>query len=216
MMENLFHEFGHAMHSMFAKTRYQHVSGTRCSTDLAEVPSQLMEHYCREPRVLKLFARHFATGAPLDDRALHKLCASKRLFAACELQTQLVNSMLDQAFHDDDDVSTARRRPIDLVKDYTERHHALPFVAGAHWHLRFTHLVGYGAKYYSYLVSKAIASQIWAECFEREPLSASAGEAYRRRLLEHGGERRPNELLSSLVGFDGQNSSLVKSLTRHL
>jgi intermediate peptidase len=89
MMENLFHEFGHAMHSMFAKTRYQHVSGTRCSTDLAEVPSQLMEFYCREPSILKLFAKHYATLEPMDERTLNNLCESKKFFAACELQNQV-------------------------------------------------------------------------------------------------------------------------------
>lgn len=99
MMENLFHEFGHAMHSMFAKTRYQHVSGTRCSTDLAEVPSQLMEHYCRDARVLKKFARHYETLKPIDERVIAKLCSSKKIFAASDLQTQVLNSALDQAFH---------------------------------------------------------------------------------------------------------------------
>lgn len=99
MMENLFHEFGHAMHSMFAKTRYQHVSGTRCSTDLAEVPSQLMEHYCRDVRILKTFAKHYATLQPIDEQLLHKLCSSKKLFAACDIQNQVLNSMLDQAYH---------------------------------------------------------------------------------------------------------------------
>lgn len=119
MMENLFHEFGHAMHSMFAKTRYQHVSGTRCSTDLAEVPSQLMEHYCRDVRVLKKFARHYVTLEPIDESVVDKLCSSKKIFAASDLQTQVLNSALDQAFHllaANDSIPSAH----DLIRTYSK------------------------------------------------------------------------------------------------
>jgi intermediate peptidase len=209
MMENLFHEFGHAMHSMLAKTRYQHVSGTRCATDFAEVPSQLMEYFCREPSVLKRFAKHYSTREPLSDERIRKLCESKKAFAATDLQLQVLHSKLDQVFHGAYPLTDT---PINIIEKYTNSHYGLPFVPNTHWHLRFSHFVGYASKYYSYLVSKAIAAQIWNNCFANDPLNSTAGENYRSKLLAFGGERKPSELINSLIGFNIDNKALVKSI----
>lgn len=212
-MENLFHEMGHAMHTMLAKTRYQHVAGTRCSTDFAEVPSQLMEFYCREPKILKLFAKHYETGETLNDDIIYKLCESKNIFAASDMQLQILHSKLDQVFHGTYPLSDTS---IKLVEEFTKNYYNLPYAENTYWHLRFSHFVGYGAKYYSYLVSKAIATKIWSECFSSDPLSSSMGEKYRFKLLAYGGERKPQELINSLIGFDVNNQSLVNSLVNYL
>lgn len=65
------------------------------------------------------------------------------------------------------------------------------------WQLRFGHLVGYGAKYYAYLMSRAVAAWTWHELFREDPFRRAAGERYRRELLSHGGAKPAHQLVSS-------------------
>ena len=98
-METLFHEMGHAIHSILARTSLQNVSGTRCATDLAELPSTLMEHFCADPDVLGLFARHYETDEPLNyQMVVERLQQSKR-FEGTDNENQILLAMLDQEYH---------------------------------------------------------------------------------------------------------------------
>ncbi|XP_017785977.1 PREDICTED: mitochondrial intermediate peptidase [Nicrophorus vespilloides] len=209
MVDNLFHEMGHAMHSMLGRTRYQHVTGTRCSTDFAEVPSVLMEFFARDPRVLRTFARHFQTKEAMPEDMLQRLCASKHLFTASEMQIQLFYSALDQNYH--------VRHPLngnttDVLEATQNNFYSLPYIKDTAWQLRFSHLVGYGAKYYSYLVSTALASWIWQTYFEADPLSRTQGERYRRECLAHGGGKSPWNLVADFLQKEPLPSHLVESI----
>uniref|UniRef100_A0AAQ6A3A1 Peptidase M3A/M3B catalytic domain-containing protein n=1 Tax=Amphiprion ocellaris TaxID=80972 RepID=A0AAQ6A3A1_AMPOC len=170
MMENLFHEMGHAMHSMLGRTRYQHVTGTRCSTDFAEVPSILMEYFATDYRVISQFARHYETG-------------------------QIFYAVLDQIYHS----KPHNRSTTDILKDMQQKFYGLPYTPNTAWQLRFSHLIGYGAKYYSYLMSRAVASMVWKQCFVQDPLNRDMGERYRREMLAHGGAKEPMLMVEGML-----------------
>ncbi|RZB40417.1 mitochondrial intermediate peptidase, partial [Asbolus verrucosus] len=213
MVDNLFHEMGHAMHSMLARTRYQHVSGTRCSTDFAEVPSILMEYFASDSRVIKLFAKHFQTKEPMPEKMLQKLCASKRLFTASETQLQIFYAALDQNYHGFHPLEESTTNILALTQN---KFYGLPYVPNTTWQLRFSHLVGYGAKYYSYLVSRALAYLIWQTYFKADPLSRIQGEKYRMECLAHGGGKHPSDLISDYLKVTPTSQTLAKALNNEI
>ncbi|VUZ44727.1 unnamed protein product [Hymenolepis diminuta] len=224
-VENLFHEWGHALHSVLGRTRYQHVTGTRCSTDLAELPSTLMEHFALDTRVTAQYARHFETGeAPNsaeDVKALLHLSASRGYGQSVEIMLQLMHSMLDQRLHSDapSNIFAAFQTGMNgppsarlfnnLLKEHcsswlsVELPQQLAHLPVATTH-RFGHLYSYGGRYYSYLMARAAAGLIWRKGFAADPWSSNFGRKYRDILLRHGGERRPQEMLSQLLGGEGK------------
>ena len=207
-MENLFHEMGHALHSILGRSRYQNVTGTRCSTDFAEVPSTLMESFLADSRVLQLFARHCETGHPIS--GLHSLAVqlSGRPFPAFDMQIQIVYALTDLFLHTS---KPANVSSVKLARDVFDRYGPVELLPGTTWVLRFNHLYGYGARYYSYLWARGVSSLIWRHCFEKRPFSRESGNRL-RTMLSFGGGLHPNLLLRDLLNFEPSVSDLVDTL----
>uniref|UniRef100_A0A672IDC6 Mitochondrial intermediate peptidase n=1 Tax=Salarias fasciatus TaxID=181472 RepID=A0A672IDC6_SALFA len=209
MMENLFHEMGHAMHSMLGRTRYQHVTGTRCATDFAEVPSILMEYFATDYRVISQFARHYQTGQPLPESMVARLCESKKVCGAADTQLQIFYAVLDQIYHGKpQNCSTT-----ETLKNMQQKFYGLPYTPNTAWQLRFSHLIGYGAKYYSYLMSRAVASMVWKQCFVQDP---DMGERYRREMLAHGGAKEPMLMVEGMLQRRPSIEDFVDALVSEL
>jgi len=212
-VDNLFHEFGHAMHSMLGRTRYQHVTGTRCSTDFAEVPSVLMEYFASDPRVISSVARHYKSGEPMKMSDVQTLCNAKKIYSASELQQQVFFSMLDQQYHGHHPLNGSTT---DILAQVQNQYYHIEHVKDTAWQLRFSHLVGYGARYYAYLVSKAVAAQLWHSCFKADPFSREMGTRYREKMLAHGGGKPPANLVEDMLGSPPTVEGMVAAIVQEL
>ncbi|KAK3075609.1 Mitochondrial intermediate peptidase [Teratosphaeriaceae sp. CCFEE 6253] len=195
-LTTLFHEMGHALHSICGRTALQNVSGTRCATDFAELPSVLMENFASAPEVLALYARHWETDAPLDPTRIQERVEVDRRMQGAEIESQVLLGMLDQEYHS----SAPLRWPdggngrdsTDVYQSVWRKYSLVPEPAGTSWQGFFGHLFGYGATYYSYLFDRAIAGKIWRDVFQRSPdgaIDPAAGQLFREEMLRHGGGR---------------------------
>jgi len=207
-VETMFHEFGHALHSLFSRTRYQHLSGTRTLLDFVEVPSHVFEHFVWDHRVLSKFAKHCTTGETIPLELVERMNEQRKIFWGIETDQQLVLSLLDQHIHAEDGVATEAQpttsttSTTEVLYQVQQEHSSVPPFKDLATHSRFTHFVGYGCGYYSYLYAKVVSAHIWGECFESNPLCRHAGELYRQELLKYGGGKDPNEILRDLLDVD--------------
>lgn len=192
-LTTLFHEMGHALHSVCGRTALQNVSGTRCATDFAELPSVLMENFASAPEVLALYARHWETDAPLRPERIRERVEVDRRMQGAEIESQILLGMLDQQYHSALPLTWSREgESTALYHKVWNKYSAVPEPAGTSWQGFFGHLFGYGATYYSYLFDRAIAGKIWRDVFQRHQggaIDPEAGQLFREELLRHGGGR---------------------------
>ncbi|KAJ9608751.1 Mitochondrial intermediate peptidase [Cladophialophora chaetospira] len=208
---SLFHEMGHAIHSILGRTSLQGISGTRVATDFSELPSVLMESFATDPSVLKLFARHHQTDEAMPDDLIRILASStaKDSFrqGAFSNESQILMSILDQIYHGDGPVQALRSGRYDSTAVYYDvwnQHGSMPEPWGTSWQGFFGHLHGYGASYYSYLFDTAIARRVWSRVFRSGEgagaIDRNAGERFKEEVLRWGGGRDPWLCLEGLLG----------------
>lgn len=205
-VQNLFHEMGHALHSILGRSPYQNTSGTRCPTDFAEMPSNLMELLLQDPRVFMSFANHYKTHQSLSPNGISSFTLSSNLNPAFMTQEQILYSVMDQHFHSSHPLNTST---INLFSDLHNKYSVVDHAPNTAWFLRFTHLYAYGGKYYSYLWSRAVANLIWQKCFRDDPFSRSKGKLYETAILAHGGGAHPLNLVESVLGYKPKVQELV-------
>lgn len=203
-VDTIFHEMGHAMHSMLGRTKLHNLSGTRCLTDFVELPSVLMESFSNDPRVLCKIAKHYKTGEPLPESLLRSHQAKRDSLKHCESYMQSKMALLDQVLHDEKVVDFGNHESFENFSSTSVYHQLegeLKVFADkwSTWHGKFPHLFSYGAVYYSYLLDRAIAEKVWNGLFKDDPWSRAAGEKYKESILKWGGARDPWRCLADAL-----------------
>jgi mitochondrial intermediate peptidase len=210
-LTTLFHEMGHAIHSILGRTSMQGIAGTRCATDFAELPSILMEYFAVDPGVLRMFARHWRTGAQIPEDMIEALRTQRQrrsqMTGGWENENQILMALLDQTYHSSGAVGSLESGSYDTTAVYHgvwNEHGSVPEPPGTAYQGFFGHLYGYGATYYSYLFDRAIARQVWRAVFAegRDNMATDrrAGERLKNSVLRWGGGKDPWLCLEELMG----------------
>jgi len=210
-LTTLFHEMGHAVHSFLGRTSMQGISGTRCATDFAELPSILMEYFAADPQVLQLFARHWQTDALMPHEMIYAMKKENQDRAAMtgglDNQNQILMALLDQEYHSEDAVKAIGLGRYDSTAAFHriwDQYSSVREPPETSWQGFFGHLYGYGATYYSYLFDRAIARQVWRSVFSdganSGAIDRNAGEKFKNEVLRWGGGRDPWVCLEGLMG----------------
>jgi intermediate peptidase len=217
-VRTLFHEMGHAVHSILGQTPLQSISGTRCSTDFAELPSVLMESFATAPEVLSLYARHWKTNEPLSESMMRSMEQDRNahgsIYGAVENEAQILMALVDQAYHSTPcDQAAKGIDTTDIYHKVFNQYSSLPdpddIRPRTSWQGFFGHLYGYGATYYSYIFDRAIANKIWQDVFlsGRAAVDRAAGERYKNEVLRWGGGRTGWQCVAGVLGEDNPSNA---------
>ncbi len=213
--ETLWHEFGHLLHHCLSRVPIRSLAGTRVAHDFVELPSQIMENWCWEPKVLNRFARHWQTHEPIPTRLLEKLQAVRRFRAATAQMRQLGFAALDLALHMDY-AANPRGDVLDFARNVQQQYAPAPLPQDYGMVATFSHLfarpVGYAAGYYAYKWAEVLEADAFQR-FAKEGIdNPELGKSWRTTVLAAGDSRDPMELFVAFRGRKPDKSALLERL----
>lgn len=209
-VQTLFHEFGHALHSLLSQCYYRSQAGTSVYWDFVELPSQVLENWTYEKEALDLFARHYETGEKIPEALAKKIKDTARFMAGYNCVRQVNFGLLDMAFHD------VSPDTIGNVADYehkvTEVSSVLPQIPGTLFSTAFSHIFGggYSAGYYSYKWAEVLDADAF-EYFKSEGLfNRQVAEKFETNILSRGGTEHPMVLYKRFRGREPDPDALLR------
>jgi peptidyl-dipeptidase Dcp len=208
----MFHEFGHALHGMFADAQYPMLSGTNVPRDFVEFPSQFNEHWASYPAVFNHFAKHYKTGEPMPAELAAKLRKAEKFNQGYILTELLAAAELDMQWHTLP-VSAPLQKPDEFEKAALERKHAwLTTVPPRYRSTYFSHIwsTGYAAGYYAYLWSEMLDDDAYQWFEDHGGLTRENGERFRRMVLSRGNTEDLGKMYAAWLGAEPTTAPMLK------
>jgi len=206
------HEFGHALHGMFAQGRYGSLTGTNVSRDFVELPSQIMENWAFEPEYLNSFAKHYQTGEPIPAELIEKVVAAKNYLAGYGQVRQLHFGYLDMAWHSLTELPS--QGTIEFEQNTLAPYSIMPSVDGSAFSTSFSHIFsgGYAAGYYSYKWAEVLEADAFSLFKEKGIFNTEVASSFRENILSKGGTEDAAVLYRNFRGHDPQPEALMEKL----
>jgi len=197
-----FHEFGHLMHAILGgQTEWAGLSGFATEGDFIEVPSQMLEEFFRDEKLLQAFAKHYQTGEILSSETIKKMKLAGAFGRADWVRSQLYYTTLSLDLHDQDpskiDLDSITKNLFESLQPWT-------WLDGNRMYASFGHLTGYSSNYYTYAFDKVIALDFFAQFDPADLLGCDAGSRYRKTVLEQGGSKPGRQMVRDFLGRDEQ------------
>ena len=211
-VNTLFHEFGHALHGLFARVTYPKFAGTNVFRDFVEFPSQVNEMWMLWPEVLANYAVHYETGEPMPQAFVDKLQASSAFNEGFATSEYLTAALLDQAWHRigvDAAVSDVAAFETAALASFGLDNPAVP-PRYSSTYFAHTFSGGYDAGYYSYIWSEVLDADTVEWFTENGGLTRDNGDRFRQLLLGGGGSKDPLEAYRDFRGRDAVIEPLLK------
>ena len=207
----LLHEFGHALHGILTKGKYESMTGTSVDHDFVELPSQIMENWCYEPEYLNTFAKHYQTGETIPSELIDKIVESKNYLSAYYHIRQLQFGILDMAWHTLSEIF--ENDPLSFEKNALSATNVLPSIPECIISTAFSHIFagGYCAGYYSYKWAEVLAADGFSRFKENGIFNQEVASSF-RELLEKGDSIDPAVLYRNFRGHDPEPEALLKQL----
>jgi peptidyl-dipeptidase Dcp len=208
----MFHEFGHALHGMFANTKYPSLSGTSTARDFVEFPSQFNEHWAIYPAVFNHYAKHYKTGALMPAELVAKVQKAATFNEGYKLTELLAAAELDMQWHALP-ASAPLQNPDDFEKQALEKTHLLiSYVPPRYRSTYFNHIWGggYAAGYYAYLWTQMLDDDAYQWFDDNGGLTRANGDRFRQMILSRGNTEDLATLYAAWRGKDPSVQPMMK------